>query len=286
MNGGKFIDALKKSLRITSDIDLKKKTGLSIMTIHNWRQRTLTPQMVASVVRRLAQERVMGDVVVEKSRKKLKTESLADLAHKLGVTNQAIQNWKSNGAVTARQVVGLISSAREAVEQETHQNAVRPLVEFFRITKSKQDVGYSLFSIKHGDSGKLHPYLSGLKDELEKHHGVYVFFDSRGQAIYSGKARKQKLWKEMNLVFNRKRDSLQKIRRVKHPSRKQTYRTAQEKSRQITEYSVPLHELAHYFSAYSVVDGMVDVVESLLVRSFANDLLNKRMEKFGKKSTA
>jgi hypothetical protein len=148
-----------------------------------------------------------------------------------------------------------------------------------------QSTGFEIFAIEDQKQSK-HPYLVGLRRELESHHGVYVFFDSRGQAIYSGKARKQKLWKELNLVFNRKRKALQKIRRVKHPSRKQTYKTTQEKSRQITEYSVPLHELARYFSAYYVADGMVDVVESLLVRSFANDLLNKRMETFGRRGVS
>jgi hypothetical protein len=200
--------------------------------------------------------------------------------------SQAVQNWKGRRSVTPRQIAGLIASTRAAAERKTHANLIRPLVEFFPINKipSKQNAGFELFAVRDLKQNN-HPYHAGLRAELESHHGVYVFFDSRGHAIYSGKARKQKLWKELNLVFNRKRDSLQKIRRVRHPLRKQKYQTTQEKSRQITEYSVPLHELARYFSAYYVADGMVDVVESLLVRSFANDLLNKRMETFGRRST-
>lgn len=92
------------------------------------------------------------------------------------------------------------------------------------------------------------------------------------------------LWTELNLAFNRDRDDLQKIRRVTHPRRKLQYKTSDEKSRQIMEYSVPLHELALYFSAYEVIDGMIGVVEAMLVRSFANDLLNKRMERFNNRS--
>ena len=117
---------------------------------------------------------------------------------------------------------------------------------------------------------------------FKAHHGVYVFFDSRGQVIYAGKARKQNLWKEMTNAFNRKRGDIQYIRRVKHPLRRQNYRTSQEKVRQITEYVVPLYELATYFSAYHVADRMISRVEALLVRSAANDLLNKRMETFGR----
>ena len=126
------------------------------------------------------------------------------------------------------------------------------------------------------------PISMDLRNELEKHHGVYVFFDSRGQAIYTGKARKQSLWKELTNAFNRKRGQIQKIWRVKHPMRKQQYRNSNEKARQIDEYAVPLHELASYFSAYHVADGMVNKLEALLVRSFANGLLNKRMETFGR----
>jgi hypothetical protein len=60
---------------------------------------------------------------------------------------------------------------------------------------------------------------------------VYVFFDSRGQAIYAGKAKRQTLWKEMTAAFNRARDSVQRIKRVRHPKRRVAYRTSDEKAR-------------------------------------------------------
>jgi len=47
---------------------------------------------------------------------------------------------------------------------------------------------------------------------------------------------------------------------------------------------MPLHELAAYFSAYEVHPLMISNLESLVIRSFANDLLNKKMEHFGTKS--
>jgi hypothetical protein len=73
---------------------------------------------------------------------------------------------------------------------------------------------------------------------------------------------------------------VQKIKRVNHPQRRQAYRTSDQQARQITDNLVSLHDIAAYFSAYQVVDGMIDDLESLLVRSFANDLLNIRMERF------
>jgi hypothetical protein len=160
-------------------------------------------------------------------------------------------------------------------------NAIRPLVEFCRVERigSRHGINYEVFD-RRDTAGKLHPYRNGLKEELDVHHGVYIFFDSRGRAIYAGKARRQTLWREVNLAFNRARGEVQKIKRVRHPERKQLYRTSDEKSRQISDHLVPLYEHASYFSAYAVADSMIDDLEALLVRSFANDLLNARMERF------
>ena len=48
--------------------------------------------------------------------------------------------------------------------------------------------------------------------------------------------------------------------------------------RQIRAINVRLHELAHYVSAYEVVEEMTSDIESLLIRAFPNDLLNKKIE--------
>lgn len=223
-----------------------------------------------------------GSALIAALKKKFKVSTDKALADRLGNSLPAIHNWKNRKAVTERQIVGLIHSASRAGASTLQSSAIRPLVELFRIEKcaSKGGANYELFGLNAGIGGK-HPYLAGLRNELESHHGVYIFFDSRGQAIYTGKARIQHLWREMNLAFNRKRGEVQKIKRVSHPTRKQTYRTSNEKSRQITDQVVPLHELAAYFSAYHVVDGMINEVEAMLVRSFANNLLNVKMERFG-----
>jgi len=230
---------------------------------------------------------VKGANLIDGLKKKLKVKTDKQLAGLLGNSVPAVQNWKRRSKATERQLVGLIASARKSAAKTLHQTAIRPIVEFFRIEKKQTSGGskYEIFAVAN-DGEDHHPYLLGLRSELAKHHGVYIFFDSRGQAIYTGKARRQHLWKEVNLAFNRSRGELQKIRRVKHPTRKQPYKTSGEKSRQITEQVVPLHELASYVSAYEVVDGMINEVEAMLVRSFANGLLNKKMERFGQQRKA
>jgi hypothetical protein len=222
-----------------------------------------------------------GLSVIQALKKKFNVSTDSALALRLGITGQAIQNWKKRKSLTPANLARLTHTASKAGADHFRRSAIRPLVEFFEIDacEANRSSKLALFDILDGNGGN-HPYLSGLRDELDAHHGVYVFFDSRGQAIYAGKARRQSLWKEMNLAFNRERGEIQSIKRVRHPIKKTAYKTSDEKSRQIVDKQVPLSVLAAYFSAYEVADSMINDVEALLVRSFANDLLNKRMERF------
>jgi hypothetical protein len=222
-----------------------------------------------------------GIAAIRALKNKFRIARDGELASRLGVTHPSILYWKSRKNITPLQLANLVHSASIAATQHFQKKAIRPVVEFFPIRKCKSagNANFELFSVKD-ERGGLHPYWTGLKSELNKSFGVYVFFDSRGHAIYAGKAERQTLWKEMTNVFNRKRDSVQKIKRVSHPENRVTYRTAEEKSRQIIEQPVLLHEIASYFSAYRVDEAMINDLEALLVRSFANDLLNIRMENF------
>jgi len=203
------------------------------------------------------------------------------IADHLGITLQALRNWRERKEVTTRQMVGLLFRTEGRAVKRAQQEAIRPIVEFLKLTPSDSRSGAKteIFSVR-GDDGKEHPYLCGLRGELESHHGIYIFHDSRGRALYVGKARQTNLWQEIKNAYNRDR-SVQKILRVKHPERRQQFRTSDEKRRQIQPQTVPLHDLAAYLSAYRVSDELIGELESLLVRSFANDLLNVRMENFG-----
>ena len=71
---------------------------------------------------------------------------------------------------------------------------------------------------------------------------------------------------------------MQKIALVQHPERNQELKPGYEKLRQPKDTLLELSDLAAYFSAYYVDDGMINDLEALMVRGFANDLLNVRME--------
>lgn len=219
-----------------------------------------------------------GTAIVQQLKRKLGVATDRQLADKLGISLASVTGWKAREEITPLQVAGLLATAVNTAEvraaMDVENSAIRPIVEYFPLNKCKSRGGarYELF-----DSGNGHKYLNGLRAELAGSHGIYVFYDSRGHAIYVGKAREQKLWQEMNSAYNRNRD-VQTIMKVNHPERNQSFKTSDEKKRQIREFTVQLHQIAAYVSAYKVIDGMVNSVEAMLVRSFANDLLNVKME--------
>lgn len=200
------------------------------------------------------------------------------VAGRLGMSVTHLANWKKRQEVTPEQIAKLLLSVDRASEERTHNGVIQPIVEFCKIAPCPYGNGerYRIFSVKGGDGEDL-PYLAGLRAELEDHNGVYIFYDSRGRALYAGKARNQSLWIELNNAYNRDR-GLQNILRVNHLQSRKDFRTSDEVSRQIRSVNVRLHELAEYVSAYRVADAMINNVESLLIRAFPNDLLNKRIE--------
>jgi hypothetical protein len=223
---------------------------------------------------------VNGKDVMLALKSKLDVKTDTELASRLGVTSASVTYWNNRPNVTSTQFASLLYKAYITATKKLHVTAIRPIVEFYKIQmcQSSQRAQNEVFSIR--DTRGINPFKEGLKNDLDNSHGVYVFFDSRGKAIYAGKAKRQSIWTEMNLAFNRSRGRVQKIKRIDYPESRVAYKTAEEKSRQIKNIEIPIHELAAYISAYHVVDGMIDELEALLVRSFANDLINIKMERF------
>lgn len=224
------------------------------------------------------------DELSKRIKKRLGVGTITDrvLADEIGVTARNLALLRDR-ELTPRQVVNLIDQAEKRGSESTIAQAISPIVEFFHIdhAESKQGAKWELFS-DSGADGK-HPYLTGLKKRLESTRGIYLFYDSRGRAIYAGKTRHQTLWKEMNLVFNKESGNVQNIFRVSHPTSptsRKTYRDAEDGARLIRNQYVALHEIATYVSAYEIADELIGKLEALIVRAFANDLLNVRMEKF------
>jgi len=201
------------------------------------------------------------------------------IAKRLGVSLATLRSWaKSEKELAPFQIANALLKSHNTAVSQAQFDAIKPIVEFYEIdcSDSKQAKKVEILPRAEGCS----KMQRGVRDELLKRSGLYIFYDSRGRALYAGKARKQSLWKEMNLAYNRARGEVQKIKLVWHPERNQEFKPGYEHSRQPKDLQLELHALATYFSAYWVTDGMIDDLEALIVRGFANDLLNARMEKF------
>jgi hypothetical protein len=177
------------------------------------------------------------------------------------MSHVGLLNWRKKGALTTRQLANAIYKARFAAIADAQLTMIQPIVEYFplKAKESKQGIRFELFDT----SKSAGPSYIALRRALENAHGIYVFYDSRGRALYAGKAKQLSLWTEMKNAFNRQRE-MQTVYRVRHPVRMKEFRPAYEKNRQPKRRDLPLSNLAAY----------------VLVRGFANDLLNARMERF------
>lgn len=217
--------------------------------------------------------------------KKLGTKTSKQLADKIGVNEATLVNWKAHGLTESKLANALVKSRVQA-EKAVRHTMIKPIVEFYPIhaVDSEQGVKYELFPSKDKDDATT--FQVGLRDALRAAKGIYIFYDSRGRALYAGKTQEQNLWDEMKDAFNRNRNKnnkeIQTVVRASHPTRNQPFLPADEQHRQLRKTQLQLCDLSAYFSAYKVDEEMIDELEALLVRGFANDLLNVKMETFGK----
>ena len=218
-----------------------------------------------------------GSELIGILKNKFKVQSDIDLAKISGISIGTINNWKNGSAeLTPRQIGNLVEKATKRESIKCIINSIKPIIEYYSIdhTESKQGKKWEIIKSDDGRGKKI-------KDDLRSSHGIYIFYNSQCEAIYVGKAKRLDLWTEMNNTFNRDRDKeSQHVWTVYHPEKGQNYTPAHEKLRQLKKTKVFLYDIASYFSAYDVNQNLIDNLESLLIRGFANDLNNVRMEKF------
>jgi len=219
-----------------------------------------------------------SELVEELNTKIGKSHSTSDLACMFGISTSTVRNWNSQEKdLSPQQVAALVLGSRDSAVTGAQIDLVRPIVEYFPIEPSESDRGTRQLVLDKNKENSL--YTQGLVEHLKKNSGIYIFYDSRGCAIYVGKAREQSLWTEINLAFNRKRD-VDNITLVRHPEGNTKFQPGTEKLRQPKEMDLKIGDISRYFSAYAADYESIDPLEALLIRGFANSLLNERMEKF------
>lgn len=196
----------------------------------------------------------------------------------LGLSKGSITQWRQRKKeLSARQMAALLKRASELSRKNALTNAIRPIVELYPIERvpSKQDASWEVLPT----NAETHPRNHELRIILEKTCGIYFFYNSQGEVLYTGKTEKQTLWKEINLAFNRERESNRAFM-VAHPSIGSSFEPAWRKPRQPVKRVIYFHDVASFFSAYEVATEMIGRLEALVVRAICNDLTNVKMEKF------
>lgn len=221
--------------------------------------------------------------LISKIKEKAGITSDGQLANFLGINQPSLTGWRRNGVSELQLANAFISMRNQAIKKEalaikdSHAKSIQPIVEFYPIVKSGESIIRQVVFDPQG------MYQNSLRDALKiTKSGIYVFYDTRGKALYTGKT-KSNLWIELNFAFNRERKG-QDITLVKHPINNVQFLLASEKTRQPTDRNLRLSQLAAYFSAYAVVDDLVDAVEGLLIRAFPNDTFNTKMERIRQKA--
>lgn len=204
----------------------------------------------------------------------------ATLLHKIsGISYPVINYWSTgNGSLTERTLSSAIRAAWSGGRDCIAKYGIRPVIEHYPLDCAESRSGnyFELLDTSEKDS-----YNYEIRKYLEKCKGIYVFYDSNWEVIYIGKTSGvgQNLWIRMNQTYNEEKSQL-KIYRVAHSYRKDRFRPAWQKPREIVHEKERIFSIAEYFSAYEVSPPLINCVEALLIRVFANSLTNKRMERF------
>jgi hypothetical protein len=217
--------------------------------------------------------------IVECLAERFETESFEQLARSIGMSHVQLRKWHaSKASAKPFQVANLVSKAQARAIDRFVTSLILPIVEFFPMDYVESRQGKRWELLETGKNAGQH--VNSIRAALEDAKGIYVFYDSRGRVVYVGKTEKTNLWQEMHSALNRDRRHLQKMMLVRHPQRDVRFVPAHSKLRRILGVGRQLCDVAYYFSAYAIDPRFIASIEALIMRVAANDVLNKKMEKF------
>jgi hypothetical protein len=202
-------------------------------------------------------------------------ELLKELKKTFGVT-QGRQLAKLTGYTTGRisqmqreqldagAVAKLITRSATA-STKNHATLIQPIVEQFAVEQDHK-AERNFIDTSKADRKEL-------RELLKSSVGIYAFYNSELEVVYVGKT-KNNLWSEMKQAFNRPMSNYSRYR-VVHP--RDRFANPADNIRPLKVQKFFVYNAAYFFSAYAVPLDFVDVIETLLIRVFSNDLINVQM---------
>lgn len=199
---------------------------------------------------------------------KLDIETAGEVYEYLGITPVTGSKYNKKKDLNNSDVWHLIKKARIAGIKAS----IQVITEYYPITLTPLRNNHDFIDVK-GDRNH-----NELRKELMNSHGVYVFYDSSGKAIYVGKAIRQNLYHEMRSAFNRPRNETKDtmvIIRAQHTINKMKNVSF---NKGVKRNRVNISDVSAYFSAYDVDKYIIAFVEAMMIRAFANNLTNSKIE--------
>lgn len=175
--------------------------------------------------------------------------SQSEMAEALGVSTMTINNWV-NGKTTPNKTN--LSKIIVFFREHAASSLIRPILEFTPIAPVRAGKQWN-FSASTAQ-------IARIKKVTKKIHGIYVFYDSSGKAVYLGKTE--------NCLYTESKQ------RLKAQPFVPIYVPAKPRYGEVAER-------ACFVSYYQVaITSAVKNIESFMLRAFTNDLQNRNSGHF------
>ena len=199
---------------------------------------------------------------------KLKCEKRSDVCDYLGITNNTSSKYERKKDLNNTEIFGLIKKSRRSAVQ----NSINVITEYYPIELTRLRENHDFIDAKRD------PNHTKLKNELSKSFGVYVFYDSSGRAIYVGKAVRQSLYSEMRSAFNRFRNEVKDTMVIIRSAHTKNKMKKVKFNKPIKRHRVSISDVSAYFSAFRIDKNLISTIEAIMIRAFANNLTNSKIE--------
>lgn len=179
--------------------------------------------------------------------------SQAEISKYLGIQQTQLSYYQNSNQAGAKALKGMIQSYHRFKITDLIKKVISPILEFKKIKPTKFSSKYILLPTEHNKDA--------LKELLEKKLGIYLFYNSQGKNIYIGKTEKD-LYAEIT---------------------QQLGRTIEIYGENLKRTKVQQGEITSFITAYEIrPKSLIKDIEALLIRSYANDNTNLKMENFQK----
>lgn len=256
-------DLVEKAFEVKTQKEISNILGIHQAQLSNYLKNPIyTDKSVLSMIENFSKEyarrnsytetnttSILADLVT----KEYAASSQSEISKYLGIQQTQLSYYQKNNQAGPKAIRGMIESYTNFKTEELVKKVINPVLEFKKIKPTKFSSKYILLPTEHNKDA--------LKEVLEKKVGIYLFYNSQGKNIYIGKTEKD-LYIEITQQLGR-------VIKIYAESLKPT--------------NVQQGDITSFISVYEIKPkALIKDLEALLIRAYANDNTNIKMENFNK----